>query len=91
MTTPVVIGRAPVGIDGALPLAIADPGSSISKSHLVLRPVTGGLEVIDQGSTNGTVLVHDGREQLLAAGAAVVAVVGDTIRFGDRTARVLSS
>ena len=58
---------------------------------LVLRPVTGGLEVIDQGSTNGTVLVHAGREKLLAPGAATVATVGDTIRFGDRTARVLGS
>ncbi len=91
ITGPVVLGRAPVGVGGALPLAITDPGSSISKSHLVLRPVAGGLEVIDQGSTNGTVLVHDGREALLAAGTATVAAVGDTIRFGDRTARVLGS
>lgn len=91
ITGPVVVGRAPVGVGGALPLAITDPDSSISKSHLVLRPVATGLEVVDQGSTNGTVLVHDGREKLLAAGAAVVAVPGDTIRFGDRTARVLGS
>lgn len=91
VSTPVVVGRSPVAIDGALPLAIADPDFSISKVHVVLRPVSAGLEVIDQGSTNGTSLVHDGREQPLAAGEVATARFGDTIRIGERTAQVLSS
>ena len=84
------VGR-PRRVGDARPLAIADPGSSISKTHVVLRPVVAGIEVIDQGSTNGTLLVRDGREQLLAAGVVALARSGDTIRIGDRSARVLSA
>jgi hypothetical protein len=91
LSSPVVIGRSPVTIGTALPLAIADPDFSISKVHVVLRPVTVGLEVIDQGSTNGTAVVHEGQEQPLTAGEVGVARFGDTIRIGDRTARVLGS
>ncbi|MBA3780842.1 MAG: FHA domain-containing protein [Nocardioides sp.] len=80
-----------MAIDGAHPLAIADPDFSISKVHVVLRPVAAGLEVIDQGSTNGTALVHEGHEQPLTAGEVGVAKFGDTIRIGERTARVLGS
>ena len=91
LSGPVVVGRAPTPIGDAQPLAIADPGSSISKTHVLLRPVVAGIEVIDQGSTNGTLLVREGREQLLAAGVVALARPGDTIRIGDRTARVLSA
>jgi hypothetical protein len=91
LSGPVVVGRAPAPVGDARPLAIADPGSSISKTHVVLRPVVAGIEVIDQGSTNGTLLVRDGREQLLAAGVVALARSGDTIRIGDRSARVLSA
>lgn len=91
LSGPVVIGRAPVAVDGALPLAVADPDSSMSKTHVVLRPVAAGLEVIDQGSTNGTALVREGQEQPLAMGEVGVARFGDTLRIGDRTARVLGS
>ena len=88
---PVVLGRSPVPVGGAVPLAISDPDFSISKSHVVLRPTATGFEVIDQGSTNGTALVHDGQEIPLAAGEVGLAIFGDTIRIGDRTARVLAS
>ncbi len=91
LSNSVVLGRSPVAIDGAHPLAIADPDFSISKVHVVLRPVAAGLEVIDQGSTNGTALVHEGHEQPLTAGEVGVAKFGDTIRIGERTARVLGS
>ena len=89
VSSPVVLGRSPVAIGGADPLAIADPDFSISKVHVVLRPVAGGLEVVDQGSTNGTAVVHEGQEQPLTAGEVGVARLGDTIRMGERTARVL--
>lgn len=88
---PVVVGRAPAPVGDARPLAIADPGSSISKTHVVLRPVGSGIEVIDQGSTNGTLLVRDGREQQMVAGVVALARSGDTILIGDRSARVLSA
>lgn len=86
----VVVGRSPVTMGGTLPLAIFDPDFSISKTHVVLRPVAAGIEVIDQGSTNGTALVHHGQEQPLAAGEVGVAAFGDAIRIGDRTAQVLA-
>ena len=91
LSGPVVVGRAPAPVGDARPLAITDPGSSISKTHVVLRPVVAGIEVIDQGSTNGTLLVRDGREQLLVAGVVALARSGDTIHIGDRSARVLGA
>ncbi len=91
LSNPVVLGRSPVAIGTAEPLAIADPDFSISKVHVLLRPVAAGLEVIDQGSTNGTGLVHEGHEQPLTAGEVGLARFGDSIRIGERTARVLGS
>ena len=89
VTGAVVLGRSPVPVDGALPVSIDDPGSSISKTHVVVRRVDAGVEVIDRGSTNGTALVSNGHQQLLPAGEVGVARPGDTIRIGDRTVRVL--
>lgn len=91
LSSAVVIGRSPASVGGALPLAIVDPDFSISKTHVVLRPVPAGLEVIDQGSTNGTAVIHEGIERPLTAGEVGVAELGDTVRIGERTARVLGA
>lgn len=88
VTVPVVVGRMPSDADGARRLPVTDDSLSVSKTHLVLRPVEHGVEVVDQGSTNGTAIVHDGAERLLEPGEPAVALPGDTIRFGDRTAVV---
>lgn len=85
---PLIMGRAPADMEGARSVPIVDDTHSVSKTHLVLRPVPQGIEVIDRNSTNGTELVHDGVERVLEAGAPAVAVPGDTIRFGDRAAEV---
>jgi len=90
LTSAVVVGRSPEPVHGARPFPLADPSSSLSKTHVVLNPVASGLEVIDQSSTNGTTIVHDGQEQKLAPGQVGLARTGDTVRFGDLAARVLS-
>ncbi|QYJ05595.1 RDD family protein [Nocardioides panacisoli] len=85
---PLLVGRMPADREGARTVAIDDDSLSVSKTHLVLRPAEDGVEVVDQGSTNGTSIVHDGKERSLPVGEAGVAVPGDTIRFGDRSAAV---
>lgn len=85
---PLVVGRNPADMDGARSFPIADDTQSVSKTHLVLRPAGQGVEVVDRHSTNGTAIVHDGAERLLEPDQPRLAVPGDTIRFGDRTAVV---
>ena len=87
----VVVGRNPTvpeGAVGASRLPVADSTRSVSKTHLGLRPIQGGLEVTDFRSTNGTFIVHAGAERTLAPWEPELAVPGDTVRFGDRTAVV---
>lgn len=87
----IVLGRKPdpAGIaDGAQAVAIADDTRSLSKTHALIRPIEGGLEITDCRSTNGTAVVRDGVEHPLAPGASATAGVGDVIRIGDRTAAV---
>lgn len=90
----VVVGRNPVppATDpGARPHPLVDDSLSISKTHAVLRPVAGGVEVVDQGSTNGTFVLRQNREHPVQPGRSELARPGDTIRFGDRHAMVVPS
>jgi hypothetical protein len=91
VTAPVLLGRNPdAGMHaGAAPMPLADSTRSLSKTHLLARPVEGGIEVMDLGSTNGSGLIRDGVEYALTAGAATLAIEGDAIRLGDRTATVV--
>lgn len=88
---PVLIGRNPDAADhpGAREVALADDTRSLSKTHLLIRPVDGGLEITDCGSTNGSGLVRGGIEYAVAAGTPVVTFDGDAIRLGDRVAAVV--
>jgi uncharacterized RDD family membrane protein YckC len=56
---PGLIGRRPVAGTASWThlVTVEDPEQSVSSTHLEFRPVPGGLEVVDRGSTNGTVLV----------------------------------
>lgn len=87
VTDVVVLGRNPSG-EGNQPVAIADDTRSVSKTHLSIRAVDEGVEVTDRHSTNGTGIVRAGQEQVLSPGEPALAQPGDTIRFGERTARV---
>jgi uncharacterized RDD family membrane protein YckC len=85
----VLIGRNPGGLPGehvAQLLAVADPGRSISKTHLHLRADNGGIWVTDRNSTNGSaVTTPDGIRTVLQAGEPAYVRPGSTVHFGDRT------
>lgn len=85
---PVVLGRNPKSPAQAQarPVVIAD--EQLSRTHLLVRPVDGGLELTDLGSSNGTILVHGGVERELVAQQPTVAVAADVIQIGQRTATV---
>lgn len=91
VTAPVLLGRNPdaSGHPGATPMPLADSTRSLSKTHLLARPVEGGIEVVDLGSTNGSGLIRGGAEYALSAGAVTLVTDGDTIRLGDRIAAVV--
>jgi len=91
VSAPVLLGRNPdaAGHPGAHPVALADESKSLSKTHLLVRPVEGGLEITDCGSTNGSGLIRGGTEYEVVAGAPVIVIEGDTVRLGDRLAAVL--
>ncbi|MFE3997948.1 RDD family protein [Nocardioides sp. YIM B13467] len=85
----VLVGRDPALTEntlGARTVSIIDV--SVSKTHLSLRPSGDGVEVTDRGSTNGTVVTHEGATRRLNAWEPVLAPVGAMIRFGDRSALV---
>jgi pSer/pThr/pTyr-binding forkhead associated (FHA) protein len=85
---PVVLGRNPKSPAQAQarPVVIAD--EQLSRTHLLVRPVEGGIELTDLGSSNGTALVHEGVERELVAHQPTVAVAADVIQIGQRTATV---
>lgn len=84
-----LIGRNPAAQPGETAdqlLAIADPGRSISKTHLQLRVADGGVWVTDRNSTNGSaVTTPDGIQTRLHPGHALFVRPGSTVHFGDRT------
>nr|WP_258073813.1 RDD family protein [Arthrobacter sp. Y81] len=85
----VLIGRNPSGLPGeqiSQLLAVADPGRSISKTHLHLLEDNGGVWVTDRNSTNGSaVTTPDGIRTALQAGEPAFVRPGSTVHFGDRT------
>ncbi|MFC7403976.1 RDD family protein [Georgenia alba] len=92
ITGPTVLGRNPVATErvrGARLVPVPDDTRSVSKTHFAVRPVAQGVEVLDHRSTNGTFVVHDGAERRLTPWEPAMALAGDTIRFGDRTAVVV--
>lgn len=93
VTEPLLFGRNPdpAVFPTARPVPLDDESKSLSKTHLLVRPVDGGLEITDCGSTNGSGLMRAGIEYVIEAGVPVVTVDGDTIRLGDRSAVVVQA
>ncbi|WP_160666947.1 RDD family protein [Pseudarthrobacter sp. ATCC 49987] len=85
----VLVGRNPAGHPGEDPvqlIPVADPGRSISKTHLHLLAGNGGVWVTDRNSTNGSaVTTPDGIRTALAAGEPTHVRPGSTVHFGDRS------
>jgi uncharacterized RDD family membrane protein YckC len=88
---PILLGRNPdaTAHPGASAIALADDSRSLSKTHMLVRPVDGGLEIIDLRSTNGSAVIRGGAENPVAAGTPAIAIDGDMIRLGDRVAAVV--
>lgn len=85
VTGPGLIGRRPHAEGGPWShvLAVVDPEQSVSSTHLAFRPVPGGLEVVDRGSTNGTVLVDpDGKPWTLVPAQPAHVTAGWTLVLG---------
>ena len=91
VSEPVLLGRNPdpTGHPGSRAIALADDSRSLSKTHLLVRPVDGGIELADCGSTNGSGLIRGGTEYGVTPGTPVGAIEGDMIRLGDRVATVV--
>ena len=85
----VLVGRNPSGHpgeDSVQLIPVADPGRSISKTHLHLLAGNGGVWVTDRNSTNGSaVTTPDGIRTALAAGQPTHVRPGSTVHFGDRS------
>lgn len=85
----VLVGRNPSGHpgeDSVQLIPVADPGRSISKTHLHLLAGNGGVWVTDRNSTNGSaVTTPDGIRTALAAGEPTHVRPGSTVHFGDRS------
>lgn len=87
----ILLGRDPAPSPGdprLVPVAIADPSMSVSKTHLAVVRSGAGLVAIDLGSTNGSAIVRAGVEHSLTAREQVPLRDDDTIRLGDRHARL---
>ena len=91
ITAAVLLGRGPdaAGHPDAVPIALADDTRSLSKTHLLARPVDDGIELTDCHSTNGSGLIRDGVEYALVADVPATAAEGDVVRMGDRIATVV--
>jgi len=72
-------GVASVGREAGRDIVLPDP--TVSRRHATLRAEPGRVQVVDEGSSNGTFL--NGTRV-----SSAYAVPGDEIRFGSSTFRV---
>jgi hypothetical protein len=85
-----LVGRNPSGDGGAQLVRVADPGRSVSKTHLQVGLDGAGVWVMDRGSTNGTLVTLVGGSQIVCGPRQRVRVpVGATVSFGDCGLRVV--
>lgn len=87
-----LVGRSPEADDaheGAHLISISDPGRSISKLHMCLSVQAGAVLVEDMKSLNGTTVVTpEGTTLAVIPGAPVLAPVGSTVYYGDRSVKI---
>ena len=87
VTSTVLLGRAPAARTGETPgalVTVADPGRSVSKTHLAVGVDADGAWVVDRSSTNGAVVtLPDGSRILCVPERRVRLVPGASVAFGD--------
>jgi len=95
LVAPVIVGRSPVvqaNHPTATLLPFPDDTMSVSATHFAVGVNSGEAWVEDLGSTNGSVVADGhGTSVPLSPGTRAALVVGSSIRFGDRTARLVAS
>ena len=82
---PIVFGRRPPGepIAGQTPHCVVIDDTMISRHHATMRVVDGHLQVVDEGSTNGTtVSVPNEPTERCVPGQPVEVPLGATVEFG---------
>jgi uncharacterized RDD family membrane protein YckC len=85
-----LVGRNPSADDGSQLLRVADPGRSVSKTHLQVGIDAAGVWVADRGSTNGTLVTLAGGSQIVCGpGQKVRLPMGATVSFGDCGLRIV--
>ncbi|WP_203668080.1 RDD family protein [Cellulomonas pakistanensis] len=94
VTGPGLVGRRPV--PGAEHwdhlVTVDDPEQSVSSTHLAFWPVDGGLDVVDRGSTNGTVLLDaTGKPWTLPPGQPARVGAGWTLVLGSHRIAVTTA
>jgi hypothetical protein len=91
---PIVLGRdpaPPAEAAGARSVRLADPGKTVSKTHVLLRPTVAGARgilVTDLHSTNGVAITLGGTRTVLTPGGDGLAGVGAVIELGSFTVLV---
>ena len=87
LTGLVLLGRNPQpqpGEEDAQLIKIADETRTVSKSHLAIAVDSGGVFVVDRGSTNGsTVTTSNGVSTRCAVGEVVRVAEGSIVSIGD--------
>lgn len=95
LTGPVLIGRAPLprGTEPRDPalMTVSSPGHDISRTHCRVAPSGWEIEVMDLGSTNGTVAVlpEGGGHRTLEAHTPMVLPVGTILELGEGSSVVV--
>ena len=86
-----VIGRdprPPAHLPQARPVALVDPTSSISRTHLAIGIERGAIWVSDLGSVNGTELVSATGRRVVGSGERVEISADTVVEFGERSLRL---
>ena len=90
---PLVLGRNPLAPDtypDARSVRVTDETMRLSKTHMVLRPVGGQVQVIDVGATNGVYIEADRERTRIPTHAPWPLSAGDMVHFGGRTLKLVS-
>jgi vegetative cell wall protein gp1 len=90
---PLVLGRNPLAPDAypdARSVRVTDETMRLSKTHMVLRPISGRVQVIDVGATNGVYIEANRERTRIPAHEPWRLSEGDLVHFGGRTLRLVS-
>ncbi|WP_344086202.1 FHA domain-containing protein [Luedemannella helvata] len=89
----ILVGRNPAASPdefAAQLVAVDDDSRSVSKTHLALGCDERGAWVVDRHSTNGTAVLEAAGRMRCPPGERVYLRLPATVRFGDRTLRVVT-